>query len=133
MPQLLIFLIIVSVIVNVVKGINNAKSAQGEAGGIKTPHDFQGTNRSQLDRQWIEPRFIDRPDDNKFDESVVSKTEPNPVYKKNEKTMEKRPLRIHESTQQKAILSELTRDRLIEGIILTEILAAPKSKKHRII
>lgn len=131
MPEFIIFLTIVSVIVNIVKAISKSKLTQQAETGTSMTHGTETgkTLQSNIDRRI--PKYTI-----KSENLAVSRIH-NPQERIQPKRNNSFQGRVDKDAtaktkhQVRISTSNLTPNRLIEGIIFSEILAPPKSRRIR--
>lgn len=132
MVEILIFLTIASIIVNIIKAVGGAKTPQIRGANGETPPDPQGINPQQPSAEKTGPKYTIRMGSPDVGRPVVTegglKSDPPNTARRGKQ----RQIVPRTQPHTKGMFDKLTRDRLIEGIILSEILAAPKSKRRGI-
>ncbi|NLJ40718.1 MAG: hypothetical protein GX352_03790 [Clostridiales bacterium] len=129
MPQLFIIIIIVSVVINFVKFVNKSRQVQTKGIPGKGLPGSQGAGSLSGSPQWVAPELI-------FNDNAQAQEDPGTLKAEpRSKSGISSPMRRQVQTMQKTnmvsrrVLSNMTRAKLVEGIILSEILAPPKSKR----
>jgi hypothetical protein len=126
MSEILILVIFVSIVVNIVKAIGGTKKPQTRGTNVGIPSDPQGTGVNRTGPEYTigteSPILKKQP-------TIQTKLELN--HRNNVRRIEQKPIVTQTKKQYKGIPEGLTRDKLIEGIILSEILSAPKSKRRK--
>lgn len=134
MFEIIILFVIISVISNIIKAVNRQSPQQmgsPTTGAPATPkeivvqRDRMEQKKSKYTTRIEQPTFVD-PTSQQIETKTISEQKAIPKQSAQPRT-------TPEGVPQPNIsLSNLTRNRLVEGIILSEVLSPPRSRRQRI-
>jgi hypothetical protein len=130
MSEILIFFIFASIVINIVKAIGGIRKPQTRDTNMGIPTGPQEFKHQETGVNRTSPEYTIGIESPHITKQPMTQMKLEPRHRNSTQRVKQKPVMTPMKKQHKGILEGLTKDKLIEGIILSEILAAPKSKRR---